>query len=180
MTTRDRFWISLRHMKSGVVGVLLVVLATAIGIALAASTSAFIRAYRQQTKSLLNHPVYREVLVEVPSFGETELNTPVAEIDLKEKGGSFLSMDDMTAAVEASPAVEYAYVLQRETVMTTEALMRLYAEKGAEDRAKAAAVEAKKGEGLEGDIDSGDRLVPLPIEQFPGSGANRSRTKRYF
>ena len=35
MTVRDRFWISLRHTKSGVVGVLLVVLATAIGIALA-------------------------------------------------------------------------------------------------------------------------------------------------
>ena len=60
MTAHDRLWISLRHMKTGVVGVLLVVVATAIGIALAASTSAFIRAYREQTKRLLNHPVYRK------------------------------------------------------------------------------------------------------------------------
>lgn len=174
MTARDRLWISLRHMKSGMVGVLLVVLATAIGIALAASTSAFIRAYREQTKRLLNDPVYREVLVEVPSFGQTELNAPVAEIDLKEKGGSFLSMADMTAALEASPAVEYAYVLQRETVMTTEALMRLGKKgEGQEARVKAAASQAKGEkvqalEEIESDLEEDDSLVSLPIDQFSG------------
>jgi ABC-type lipoprotein release transport system permease subunit len=151
-------------MKSGVVGVLLVVLATAIGIALAASTSAFIRAYREQTKRLLNHPVYREVLVEVPSFGETELKTPVVEIELKDRKGSFLSMDGMIAAVESAPAVEYAYILERDTIMTTEALMRLYAEKGRGEKGEADAKLKTIGKALEKD----DTLVTLPIEEFPG------------
>ena len=164
MTTRDRLWISLRHMKSGLVGVLLVVLATAIGIALAASTSAFIRAYREQTKALLNHPVYREVLVEVPSFGETELNTPVVEIDLEEKDGSYLSMDDMKAAVESAPAVEYAYPLDRETVTTTEALMRLYKDKGRWGKDEGAA----KLDELEKGLKEDETLVSLPVESFEG------------
>ncbi len=167
MTARDRLWVSLHHMKSGVVGVLLVVLATAIGIALAASTSAFVRAYREQTKRLLNHPIYREVLVEVPSFGETELNTPVVEIQLKEKAATFLSMDDMLAAVEAAPAVEYAYVLELERIMTTEALMRLGKDRGkGEDASKRE--DAKKTEKNGEDLAEDDSLVTLPIEQFPG------------
>ena len=164
MTARDRLWISLRHMKSGIVGVLLVVLATAIGIALAASTSAFIRAYREQTKRLLNHPVYREVLVEVPSFGETELKTPVVEIELKDRKGSFLSMDDMIAAAQSAPAVEYAYVLERDTIMTTASLMRLTAEKSTGEKGEADDKSKEIGKALEED----DTLVKLPIEEFPG------------
>jgi len=163
MTTRDRLWISLRHMKSGTVGVLLVVLATAVGIALAASTSAFVRAYGEQTRRLLNHPVYREVLVEVPSFGETELSTPVVEIELAESKSGFLSMEDMIAAAESAPAVEYAYVLERQSIMTTAALMRLYGEK-AGDRIEKAELE-KKGLSLP---EEDDVLVELPVEDFPG------------
>ena len=169
MTARDRLWISLRHMKSGVAGVLLVVLATAIGIALAASTSAFIRAYREQTKRLLNHPVYREVLVEVPSFGETELKTPVVEIDLKESNGSSLSMDDMIAAVRAAPAVDYAYVLERNDFVTTAAFIRLEAEKGVES-ARESSVKEQDEEKIEETApdDDGGSLAELPIEEFPG------------
>ena len=44
MTVRDLLFVGFRHMKSGIVGVLLVVFATAIGVALAASTNGFIRA----------------------------------------------------------------------------------------------------------------------------------------
>ena len=175
MTVRDRLWISLRHMKSGIVGVLLVVLATAIGIALAASTSAFIRAYREQTKRLLNNPVYREVLVEVPSFGVTDLNTPVVEIELEEKSGAYLSMDDMLAAVEAAPAVEYAYVFERQTITTTEALMRLGPEKqaAADKQVEAAkrsstAEESSGKQGATAADEDGGSLVALPVQEFPG------------
>jgi ABC-type antimicrobial peptide transport system permease subunit len=156
MTVRDRLWISMRHMKSGIVGVVLVILATAIGIALAASTSAFIRAYREQTKRLLNHPVYREVLVEVPSFGETELNAPVVEIQLEKWETNYLSMDDMKAAVESAPAVEYAYVLERDEVTTTEALMRMTKER------------AEKMNAVGKALDDDNTLVGLPVESFEG------------
>jgi ABC-type antimicrobial peptide transport system permease subunit len=156
MTVRDRLWISMRHMKSGIVGVVLVILATAIGIALAASTSAFIRAYREQTMRLLNHPVYREVLVEIPSFGETELNAPVVEIQLEKWETNYLSMDDMKAAVESAPAVEYAYVLKRDEVTTTEALMRMTKERAEKMNAV--------GKALEDD----NTLVGLPVESFEG------------
>ena len=163
MTARDRLWVSLRHMKSGIVGVLLVILATAIGIALAASTSAFVRAYREQTKRLLNHPVYREVLVEVPSFGQTELNAPVVEIELKKEVASFLSMDDMMAAAQSAPAVEYAYVLDRETIMTTEALMRLTRGSGRGGKEGAEKID-EIGRALEED----DTVAELPVEELPG------------
>jgi len=135
MTARDRLWISLRHMKSGVVGVLLVIVATAIGIALAASTSAFIRAYREQTRQLLSNPAYREVAVDVLLFGEAELTMPVAEVELENARGGLLTVDHMMAAAQAIPTVDYAYVLQRAKVATTAALMRFEAEeKGRDDR----------------------------------------------
>ncbi len=163
MTSRDRLWISLRHMKSGAVGVLLVILATAIGIALAASTSAFIHAYREQTKNLLNHPYFREVIVEVPAFGQTELNTPVVEIQLKKSAANYLNMGDMAAAAEAAPSVEYAYVYQRQEVHTTEALMRMNSEKSGSGKEDGKKMDAR-GKALEAD----DSIVSLPIEEFPG------------
>ena len=159
MTGRDRLWISLRHMRSGVVGVLLVILATAVGVALAASTSAFMRAYREQTKRLLNHPVYREVAVEVLGAGETEITTPVMEIEVDKIRGSFLSMDDMRRAAESTPVVEYAYVLERDTIMTTAALMRY--DKGEP---------GKGGDRVGSDKEPIDKEVPveLPLDEFPG------------
>lgn len=164
MTARDRFWISLHHMKSGIVGVLLVVIATAIGITLASSTGAFIQAYRIQTSRLLNHPVYREVLVEVPSFGETtEIKTPVVEIELKEKSSYALSMDDMRAAAEAAPAVAYAYPLERDEVTTTGALMRTVKESG-----RGGKENAEKMDEIGKTLAMDETLAVLPIESFAG------------
>ena len=164
MTIRDRQWISLRHMRSGLVGVILVILATAIGIALSASTAAFIRSYREQTRELLNHPAYREVLVEVLGVGETEIKTPVVEIEMDKIRSSFMGMDDMREAAESSPAVEYAYVAERDTITTTAALMRLDARKGA---AKGAVDAAQAGTDKAAQATKDDRsVVELPVDEF--------------
>lgn len=86
-------------------------------------------------RQLLNNPAYREVLVDVLIFGEAELTTPVAEVDLDKARGSLLTVDDMTTAAESIPAVDYAYVLQRTKVVATTAVMRFEAEeKGRDDR----------------------------------------------
>lgn len=187
MTARDRLGISLRHMKSGVVGVLLVILATAVGIALAASTSAFVRAYREQTKQLLNNPSYREVLVDVLVFGEAELTTPVVEVELDKARASLLTVDDMARAAESIPAVDHAYVLQRAKVVTTAALMRLEETKeeepaSREARGRGESAETEESKDLyeskdtaepgvaEDSSDARDRVktVELPVDEFPG------------
>lgn len=154
MNIRDRLMVSLRHMKSGFVGVILVILATGIGIALAASTSAFIQGYHAQTKRILNHPVYREVRVRILGFDETEIAAPVQEIELENIRSSFLSMDDMKRAAESAPAVEHVFVLQRHDIITTAALMRF---------------DAKGEKGIEKTVDVEPNVVlDLPLDEFPG------------
>jgi len=122
MTVRDLLFVGFRHMKSGIVGVLLVVFATAIGVALAASTNGFIRAYRQQTRTLLNNPGYREVRVAVRSIGDSILDLPVRETAVKDAGGGSFTSAEMKAAAEASPAVERAYIVERIEMFTTAAI----------------------------------------------------------
>ena len=65
-------------------------------------------------------------------------------------------MDDMKAAVESAPAVEYAYVLERDEVTTTEALMRMAKER------------ADKTDAVGKALDDDNTLVGLPVESFEG------------
>ena len=168
MTARDTLSVGLRHVKSGLVGVLLVVFATAVGVALAASTSAFIQAYRQQTKILLNNPVYREVRVRVPSFGDSMLDLPVVETDLKDAEGGSFTAAEMRAAATASPAVQNAFVVQRMELITTGALLRSEKDELGAVRGKAT------GESTDGKADTkseeegtADVLFTLPIDSIP-------------
>ena len=169
MTLRERMWISLRHMKSGIVGVLLVILATSVGIALAASTAAFIRAYRIQTKQLLNNPVYREVNVQVLGLGEAEFDTPVVEIEAEKIRSGLLYMSTVAEAVESVPAVDYAYTLDRFTIQTTASLMKLEESKS---RKRSSGGESKEDDADE-EVDAKRELKPerslveLPLDQFP-------------
>ena len=171
MTARDRLWVSLRHMKTGVVGVLLVVLATAIGIALAASTSAFIRAYRVQTKRLLDHPVYREVLVEVLGADDIAMATPVVEIERETSRSSFMTMADMEKAAEAAPAVEYAYLSEFFEMVTTASLVRLGKNIG-DEKKETGVGRGEKASGEAAGEAAGDSagadIVKLPVDEFPG------------
>lgn len=163
MTARDRLWISLRHMKSGVVGVLLVVLATTIAIALSASTSAFIRAYRTQTKRLVDNPVYREVLVEVLGTGETAMRTPVVEIQRENIDSSLMTMADMERAADSAPAVEYAYLIEYFDMVTTAALMR----EGKEDTGDGGGEKASGDFASAEELEKAGDIVELPIDEFP-------------
>ena len=166
MTARDRLFINLRHIKSGLVGVLLVVLAVAVGVALAASTSAFIRAYRVQTKMLLNNPTYREVRVEVLNWGESKIDAPVVETDIKQDAkGGFFAVADMTAAVAASPAVENAYLVELFDLITTGALMRIAPEKATDDSKRAA---GEKELATQETSKENDVIYELPLDEFPG------------
>ena len=145
------------------------------------------RAYGEQTRRLLNNPVYREVLVEVLGVGETEMITPVVEIGVTDKKSSFLNMEDMREAAEAAPAVKYAYVLERDTIMTTDSLMRLGKfEDSSNQKSQSSSVEksqgkspdktagskdsveSKESEETSEETEEDDSLVELPIDNFPG------------
>ena len=180
MTLRDRLFIDLRYLRSGLVGVLLVVFATAVGVALTASTNAFIRAYRQQTRTLLNNPAYREVRVEVLQFGDSSLSAPVVETDLKDTKGGFFTVADMIAAVDSSPAVDNAYLAERFEMVTTGSLVSQTGKPGAVT-GKEAVNDGKSGEAASGkdggDTSSGVRgeggniesevIFDLPVDSFP-------------
>ena len=169
MTAGDRLFINLRHIKSGIVGVLLVVFATAVGVALAASTSAFIRAYREQTKSLLNNPVYREIRVTVPEFGSGKIDAPVVETNLEDAKGGFFTVADMMAAVDGSPEVNNAYIVERFEIVTSGALMKEEQSKGGDGKVDRETKPGTEASGKEADlaVDRSDVIFELPVDRFP-------------
>ncbi len=190
MIFRDRLWISLRHMKSGIVGVILVVLATAVGVALAAATMAFVKNYNDQTKKLLNHPVYREVVVEVLGVTETELSAPVVEYvnDLSRRE-SLMSIDDLSLVLRTVPAVKYAYLANPGQFTSSSYLLELYPEI------------ADRGKDIDNDKDGKERLqsredrnkkeeernflmdmqeaVEIPVDSFTGAYVTTGFFKAY-
>ncbi|MEE8440863.1 MAG: ABC transporter permease [Spirochaetia bacterium] len=117
MNLFDRIMLSMRHLKGRLVESILVVLATAIGVALVAAMAAFIRSYDQQTEYLLSHPAYRELLVEAVG-NETELDEPAVEYDPDTTSEVSLGYDDIQVAMENTTLVTYGYLADREQLST--------------------------------------------------------------
>ena len=113
MNARDRLWLSSRHIRGRLVESILVILATAVGVALVAAMTAFIRSYNVQTDYLLSHPAYRELVVEVVG-NETELTEPVVAFDPTTVQEIRLDVEDLRLAKESVPAVSYGYIAERE------------------------------------------------------------------
>ena len=117
MRVRDRLWVSARHVRGRLVESILVILATAVGVALVAAMSAFIRSYNNQTDYLLSHPAYRELLVEAVG-NETELDEPVVEYDAETTREAALGFDAVQAALDDTPAIAYGYLADAERLST--------------------------------------------------------------
>ena len=117
MNARDRLWLSSRHIRGRLVESILVILATAVGVALVAAMTAFIRSYNVQTDYLLSHPAYRELVVEVVG-NETELTEPVVAFDPTTVQEIRLDVEDLRLAKESVPAISYGYIAEREMLST--------------------------------------------------------------
>ncbi|MBU8913225.1 MAG: ABC transporter permease [Spirochaetales bacterium] len=113
----DRLLVSIRHIRGRLVESILVVLATAVGVALVASMAAFIRSYDEQTEYLLSHPAYRELIVEAVG-NETELDEPAVEYDPDTTSEASLGYDDIQVALENTSLVTYGYLADREQLST--------------------------------------------------------------
>ena len=117
MTFKDRLWISLKQIRGRMVESTLVIVATTVGVALVAAMVAFIVAYNNQTEYLLNHPAYRELLVEVIG-NETELEEPVQPYDADTTREIRLGVEDLAEAMENVPAIDFGYLADRESLST--------------------------------------------------------------
>ncbi len=113
----DRLLVSIRHIRGRLVESILVVLATAVGVALVASMAAFIRSYDEQTEYLLSHPAYRELIVEAVG-NETELDEPAVEYDPDTTSETALGYDDIQVALDNTTLVNYGYLADREELST--------------------------------------------------------------
>lgn len=117
MTLWDRFWVSIRHVRGRIVESILVIVATAVGVALVAAMVAFIRSYDTQTEYLLSHPAYRELLVETVG-NETELTEAAVPFDPEVTSEARVGIDDIALALESASLVSYGYVADRTTLST--------------------------------------------------------------
>lgn len=117
MSWRDRLWIGFHHIRGRLVESILVIAATAVGVALVAATIAFIGAYRDQTDYLLSHPSYRELVVEVTG-NESELDEPVRAYDPQASREVSLGIDDVDLALRSATAVTHGYLADRVTLST--------------------------------------------------------------
>ena len=113
----DRLLVSIRHIRGRLVESILVVLATAVGVALVASMAALISSYDEQTEYLLSHPAYRELIVEAVG-NETELDEPAVEYDPDTTSETSLGYDDIQVALDNTTLVNYGYLADREELST--------------------------------------------------------------
>jgi putative ABC transport system permease protein len=117
MRAVDRFQVSLRHVRGRMVESILVIVATAIGVALVAAMAAFIRSYNNQTEELLSHPAYRELLVEAVG-NESELDEPVVAYDADSSSEVSLGFADIQAVVADASSIAYGYLAEGERLST--------------------------------------------------------------
>jgi ABC-type antimicrobial peptide transport system permease subunit len=117
MTFFDRLLVSLRHIRGRMVESILVILATAVGVALVAAMAAFIRDYDRQTDYLLSHPAYRELIVEAVG-NESELEEPAVEYDPEVTSEVSLGFDDLELALDNTTLVTYGYVADQQQLST--------------------------------------------------------------
>ena len=109
MSWADRLWMSIRHIRGRLVESILVISATAIGVALVAAMFAFIRSYDRQTDYLLSHPAYREITVEVVG-NETEITEAAVRFDASVSRAIALGTDDLIRARAGVAAVDHGYL----------------------------------------------------------------------
>lgn len=117
MSFLDRLRVSLRYIRGRMVESILVVLATAVGVALVAAMAAFIRSYNEQTEYLLDHPAYRELLVEAVG-NESELDEPAVAYDSETTSEVSLGYEDIGPAMESATTVSYGYIADAEQLST--------------------------------------------------------------
>ena len=113
MSWTDRLWMSIRHIRGRLVESLLVIAATAIGVALVAAMVAFIGSYDRQTEYLLNHPAYREITVEVVG-NETEITEAAVRFDAEVSRAISLGIDDLARARASVAAIDHGYLADAE------------------------------------------------------------------
>lgn len=109
MSLPDRIWLALRHLRIRLVESVLVIIATAVGVALVSGIVGFIRAYDQQTDYLLAHPAYREVLVEVIG-AETQLREAAVPFDPVATAEINLGINDLRLAMDNVPSITFGYL----------------------------------------------------------------------
>lgn len=117
MNISDRLRVSIRHIRGRLVESVLVILATAVGVALVAAMAAFIRSYDRQTEYLLNHPAYRELVVEAVG-SETVLSEPAVPYDPETTSDISLGYTDLGAALADTSLIAYGYLADREELST--------------------------------------------------------------
>ncbi|TVQ24379.1 MAG: FtsX-like permease family protein [Spirochaetaceae bacterium] len=113
MSWADRLWMSIRHIRGRLVESILVISATAIGVALVAAMFAFIRSYDRQTDYLLSHPAYREITVEVVG-NETEITEAAVRFDASVSRAISLGTADLARARASVAAVDHGYLADAE------------------------------------------------------------------
>lgn len=145
MTIRDKLWISFRHMKSGIIGAVLVVLAIAIGVALSASTTSFIRLFNKQTDELLNNPVYREIVVESLGGHQTQLSLPVVEINGEQKRRENLDMKDLELVKQSVSSIAYAYLASPSRFISSSFILEQFDDRAGGIRPPAQAMNMGRG-----------------------------------
>jgi putative ABC transport system permease protein len=145
MKIRDRIWMTFRHLRMSLVGSILVILAIAIGVALAAATTAYIAAYNDQRDEILDNPVYREIYVEALGDPDsaTELALPVVAATGDWKFANQFNLADLSMVLQSVGGLKYAYMADSTQFLSTSYLMQMGAgenPKGIEDRRPAAAI----------------------------------------
>ena len=153
MKIRDRIWMTFRHLRMSLVGSILVILAIAIGVALAAATTAYVAAYNDQRNEILDNPVYREIYVEALGDPDsaTELALPVVAATGDWKFANQFSMADLSMVLQSVGGLKYAYMADATQFLSTSYLMQMGAgenPKGMGGRRPAAAITDKEGVGL--------------------------------
>ena len=153
MKIRDRIWMTFRHLRMSLVGSILVILAIAIGVALAAATTAYIAAYNDQRDEILDNPVYREIYVEALGDPDsaTELALPVVAATGDWKFANQFNLADLSMVLQSVGGLKYAYMADATQFFSTSYLMQMgdgENPKGFEGRRPAAAIADKEGVGL--------------------------------
>ncbi len=103
MRTRDLVFLSLRYARSRLVETLVIVLSTAIGVAVFTTAFGLIRAYSKDLNDTLERPEYREITVSPGTWQLAARNAPPA-------GPPRLSAEVAQRAAAACPAVSHGYV----------------------------------------------------------------------
>lgn len=164
MNIQDKIWITFRQLKRSLVGTILIIIAIATGVSLAAATAAFIGKYNKQTRDMLNHPVYREILVQALGNPDLDAELPLPVVELEGKGlkASQFAIDDLPLVLKSVPNLTYAYLADGDVFQSTTYIIEEYT-RGLDEKAKEA---AKGKEAKEDRDDKEDEKEELDDEEL--------------